>query len=62
MSHGWTKNFSFQITLLLLVTHFVLTKTLSRDSVISKEVDILGQLFFTNIMLKKVFPLCKVCI
>lgn len=62
MSHGWTKNFSFQIMLLLLVTHFVLTKTLSRDSVISKEVDILGQLFFTNIMLKKVFPLCKVCI
>lgn len=43
--------------------HFILTETLSRDGVISKEefvADILGQLFFTNIMLKKMFPLYKV--
>lgn len=62
MSHGWTKNFSFQIMLLLLGIHFALTKTLSRDGVILKEgfvADILGQLFFINIMLQKMFPLYK---
>lgn len=57
------KEFLFQIIILLLViTHFVSTKSLSRNGIILKEVfvaDVLGQSFFKNIF-EKMFPLYKV--
>ena len=62
MNESWVDKESFQIMLLLLGMHSVLTKTLSTDGVILKEgfvADILGHLYFTNIMLQKMFPLYK---